>query len=209
MPMDQNQSSSSAAHPQNSDAHGAVEALLFLSGAPVSLDKIAALLKMDRADVESIIATLADRYAQDSARGLQIVRGQNEVTLATKPAHQALLETLAKEDLKEELTPASLETLSLIAYFGPLSRPQIDFIRGVNSSFIVRNLLVRGLVDRKLGRGNAYVYTVSVDFLKYMGVGSVEDLPDYQKYQAAKENYFYQSERGADSEQQKIYVSSS
>ena len=168
---------------------GAIEALLFLSGAPVPLNKIATLLKIDRADVEGVIATLADRYAQDSARGLQIVRGDNEVTLATKPAHNALLETLAKEDLKEELTPASLETLSLVAYFGPLSRPQIDFIRGVNSSFIVRNLLVRGLVDRKPGRGNAYVYTASIDFLKYMGVGSVEELPEYQKYQEMKENY--------------------
>jgi segregation and condensation protein B len=141
-----------------------------------------------------MVATLADRYAQDPERGLQIVRGENEVTLATKPAHQALLETLAKEDLKEELTPASLETLSLIAYFGPLSRPQIDFIRGVNSTFIVRNLLVRGLVDRKPGRGNAYVYTVSIDFLKYMGVGSVEELPEYRRYRDIRENYLGQTD---------------
>lgn len=209
MTMDENQSMASEAYAQDPNMQGSVEAILFLSGSPVSLDKITALLKLNRADVEGIIATLADRYAQDSARGLQIVRKDNEVTLATKPAHNALLESLAKEDLKEDLTPASLETLSLIAYFGPLSRPQIDFIRGVNSSFIVRNLLVRGLVDRKSGRGNAYVYTVSVDFLKYVGIGSVKELPDYQKYQAAKENYFYQSQRGGDSEQQKIYASSS
>lgn len=173
----------------NENMYGAIEALLFLSGAPVSLDKIAALLTIDRAEVEGVMATLADRYAQDHDRGLEIVRGENEVTLATKPAHNALLETLAKEDLKEELTPASLETLSLIVYFGPLSRPQVDFIRGVNSSFIVRNLLVRGLVDRKAGRGNAYVYTVSIDFLKYMGVGSVEELPEYRHYQEMRENY--------------------
>lgn len=173
---------------------GAIEALLFLSGASVSLDKIANLLKTNRENVEHVIATLADRYACDSDRGLQIVRTENEVTLATKPEHHALLETLAKEDLKEELTPASLETLSLIAYFGPLSRPQIDFIRGVNSSFIVRNLLVRGLVERKAGKGNAYVYAVSIDFLKYMGVGSVVELPEYQKYQNMKENYLGESE---------------
>lgn len=173
----------------NANMQGAVEALLFLSGAPISLDKIASLLGIDRADVEGVIATLADRYEQDPLRGLRIVRGENEVTLATKPAHQALLETLAKEDLKEELTPAALETLSLIAYFGPLSRPQIDFVRGVNSSFIVRNLSVRGLVDRKPGKGNAYVYTASIDFLKYMGVGSVQELPDYEKYREMKENY--------------------
>ena len=197
--MDENQ--------DNENMQGAVEALLFLSGAPMPLNKIAALLKMDRADVEKVIATLADRYAQDSARGLRIVRGDNEATLATKPAHNALLETLAKEDLKEELTPASLETLSLVAYFGPLSRPQIDFIRGVNSSFIVRNLLVRGLVDRKPGRGNAYVYTASIDFLKYMGVGSVEELPDYQKYQDMKENYLGQTDADSVSPQEHAIVS--
>jgi segregation and condensation protein B len=193
MTMDENQSSSEK-NINDHGALGAVEALFFLWGAPVRLQKIATLLKKDRADVEMMVATLADRYAQDPERGLQIVRGENEVTLATKPAHQALLETLAKEDLKEELTPASLETLSLIAYFGPLSRPQIDFIRGVNSTFIVRNLLVRGLVDRKPGRGNAYVYTVSIDFLKYMGVGSVEELPEYRRYRDIRENYLGQTD---------------
>jgi len=206
MTMDENQSSSE----KNTNDHGAlgaVEALLFLSGAPVPLEKIATLLKKDRADIEAMVATLADRYAQDPERGLQIVRGENEVTLATKPAHQALLETLAKEDLKEELTPASLETLSLIAYFGPLSRPQIDFIRGVNSTFIVRNLLVRGLVDRKPGKGNAYVYTASIDFLKYMGVGSVEELPEYHRYQDAKENYLGQTDTDLSSPQEHATIS--
>ena len=104
------------------------------------------------------------------------------------------MEIVAKEDLKEELTPAALETLSLIAYFGPLSRPQIDFVRGVNSSFIVRNLSVRGLVDRKQGKGNAYVYTASVDFLKYMGAGSVQKLPDYEKYREMKTHYLDDTE---------------
>ena len=93
-------------------------------------------------------------------------------------------EKLAKEEFKEDLTPAALETLSVVAYLGPMPRSMIDYVRGVNSSFMLRNLLMRGLVERTLSekRKNVYEYRVSFDFLKHMGIGTIGELPEYEKY---------------------------
>ena len=82
------------------------------------------------------------------------------------------------------MTSAALETISIIAYAGPISRADIEYIRGVNSSFTIRNLLLRGLVERTIDpkRSNAYVYTASFDLIKRLGLSKVEELPDYAKY---------------------------
>jgi len=94
------------------------------------------------------------------------------------------LENFIKEEFKENLSPASLETLSIIVYLGPLSRAEIDYYRGVNSSFILRSLLIRGLIERYSDpkRANVYLYVSSFDLLKYLGVSKKEDLPDYGKF---------------------------
>jgi len=187
-------------HPNQSDENeikdetlARIEAFLFIHGSPVSFDKIAALLGVTREQAEKSVDALSDRYAQDNQRGIYCIKGKDDVTLATKPAYASILEQYIKEELKEELTPAALETLSLIAYLGPISRPQVDFIRGVNSSFIVRNLLVRGLIERSQGKGNAYDYHVTTDFLRFMGVGSVKELPEYARYQELKKTYLEQN----------------
>lgn len=110
--------------------------------------------------------------------------------LATKPEHSVLVEKFVTEDLKEELTPAALETLSIVSYFGPVTRAQIDFLRGVNSSFILRSLLIRGLIERKTAKGLAFEYEVSFEFLKYMGIDHVSKMPKYDEYQKLKDQYF-------------------
>jgi len=94
------------------------------------------------------------------------------------------MEEFIKDEFREDLTPASLETLSLISYLGPVSRAQIDYYRGVNSSFILRSLLMRGLVERYNDpqRANVYLYQASFDLLKYLGISRVEDLPEYEKF---------------------------
>jgi segregation and condensation protein B len=86
--------------------------------------------------------------------------------------------------LKEDLSPASLETLAIVAYKGPINRIEIDNIRGVNSSFILRSLLIRGLIDRQIDahRANAYSYKPSFDLIRKLGIDSLEQLPDYEKF---------------------------
>ena len=95
-----------------------------------------------------------------------------------------LLEEITKQEFTEALTPASLETLSIVMYSGPISRADIEYIRGVNSSFTLRALLMRGLAERETDpkRGNAYLYKASFELLRHLGLSKNEDLPDYPKY---------------------------
>jgi segregation and condensation protein B len=165
-----------------------MEAILFIFGEQIDKKKLAGALKVDESEIEEAAKTLSQKFlSQDS--GIILMENGGKYMLATKPQHAALVEKFITEDLKEDLTPAALETLSIIAYFGPALRAQIDYLRGVNSSFILRSLLIRGLVNRKI-KGNAYEYEVSFDFLKYMGVNQVSQMPQYDKYQKSKEQFF-------------------
>ena len=161
----------------------ALEALLFVHGDPLDVKKIASVLKAGEQDIEGAIALLAGHLDQ-ADRGLILVRQESRVQLATKPTFSSLVEHLVKDEFEEKLTPAALETLSLIAYLGPISRSRVDYMRGVNSSYSVRNLLMRGLVEKTTDPQTPHVtaYRVSLDLLKHLGVASIEDLPDYQKY---------------------------
>jgi segregation and condensation protein B len=166
---------------------GAIEALLFVYGEPMELKRISKLLKIGEQETNNALDDLKKNLEQEN-RGLTLIFSDDKVQLATKPDFAGLLENFIKEEFKENLTPASLETLSLIAYFGPLSRAQIDYYRGVNSGFILRNLLIRGLVERFPApqKGNAYLYRPSFDLLKYLGISNVRELPEYDKYREIK-----------------------
>ena len=104
-----------------------------------------------------------------------------EVTLGTAPEMTSLIEDLRKEELNKELSKAALETLSIILYKNGANRSVIDYIRGVNSSFTLRALSVRGLIEKITDPKDSrrYIYRPSFELLSYMGVKSVEELPDY------------------------------
>lgn len=172
---------------ENQNMVGAIEALLFVYGEPMEIKKIAKIIKSESSAAKDALEQLNRQY-QDENRGLKLIFSNSQagelVQLATKPEFAPLIESVIKEESKENLTPASLETLSLISYLGPVSRAQIDFYRGVNSSFILRALLIRGLVERFLDskRANMYLYQPSFDLLKYLGISKIEELPEYNKY---------------------------
>lgn len=157
-----------------------LEALLFLYGEPIALDKAAKLLGVNGNKLTELLAELK-KSLSDSNRGLVLVENKGSVQLGTNPDLSFLTEKLIKEEFQENLTPASLEALTIIAYAGPITRAEIDFIRGVNSTFILRNLYLRGLVDRGTDpkRSNVYLYTASNDFLKHIGLKNISELPDY------------------------------
>ncbi|MDO8466843.1 MAG: SMC-Scp complex subunit ScpB [bacterium] len=162
-----------------------IEALLFIYGDAIGLKKIAQTLKASEEDVEAALKKLAEELKAGN-RGLFLVYDKEKVQLTTKPDFSSLLETVMKEELRENLTPAALETLSIVAYAGPMTRAELDYIRGVNSSFSLRNLSIRGLVERYPDpkRGNVYLYKPNFELLKFLGVARVEDLPDYEKFQS-------------------------
>lgn len=161
----------------------AIEALLFIYGEPISSKKIAQLLGVSEQEADEAVSML-ERSLQTGGRGLTLMRHHNQIQLATKAAFSPLVEQVMKAELRESLTPAALETLSIIAYGAPMRRSELDFIRGVNSSFILRSLLIRGLIEREVDprHGNSFVYNPSLDLLKYLGVSRVEDLPEYSKF---------------------------
>lgn len=162
-----------------------LEALLFIYGEPMAISKIAGILGVKEEEVSAQAKELAE-FLNTSKSGLMLITLSDKIQLATRPEFSSMLETVIKSELKEALTPASLGTLSIIAYSGPIARAEIDYIRGVNSSYTLRALSMRGLIDRANDpkRGNAYVYTPSFDLLKHIGVDKVESLPEYEKFRA-------------------------
>jgi len=162
-----------------------LEVILFIAGDPLNYQKIAKILGVELAQIPEIVAALAERLKNSGA--LRIITKDEAVQLVTAPEHAELLETLVKAELREELTPAGLEVLAIVAYRGPIRRSEIEFIRGVNSSYTLRNLLLRGLIDREGSEvdGRAYQYKISFDFLKRLGLGSISELPEYEKISKA------------------------
>lgn len=155
-----------------------IEALLFWKAEPISAKRLVQILKKDPKEIEQALLKLEQRLA---GRGLCLVYKEDAVTLATSPENAEMIEALTKEELIKDLGKAGLETLSIVIYRGPVSRSEIDYIRGVNSNFILRNLLVRGLVERvtKPGDERSYLYKPTFDLLAHLGVKKVEDLPEY------------------------------
>ncbi len=160
-----------------------LEALLYIYGEPMEIKKIAKTLKTDEAKVREAAAALAEDMKAEG-RGLFLVSDKDTIQLTTKPEFAALMESVIKEELHESLTPAALETLAIVTYAGPLSRAEIEYIRGVNSSFTLRNLLIRGLIERSQDpkRANAFLYTASMDLVKHLGIASVGELPEYSRF---------------------------
>ena len=116
-------------------------------------------------------------------RGIALQENGEEITLGTTPEMSDIIENLQKEELNRELSKASLETLSIILYKNGATRAEIDYIRGVNSSFTLRALSVRGLIEKTLDPkdNRRYIYKPSFETLSFMGVKAVEELPDYAK----------------------------
>lgn len=168
---------------QNNTKIAELEALLFYYGEPISIIRLSKLLSVSTAMCKTLVENLEEVYQSD-ARGLTVLKESENVQLVTKPSVKTVCEALVKEEFRETLTPAALETLSIIAYLGPIPRSTVDYIRGVNSAFSVRNLLMRGLIDRATDTklGNAFLYRASSQFLSHMGLSSIEMLPEYEKF---------------------------
>jgi segregation and condensation protein B len=155
-----------------------LEAILFWKAEPVSFKKLADLLKVDSAAIKTSLQELEQTL---KGRGLTLVQTDTEVMLGTAKELSSLIEQLTKEELTRDLGKAGLETLSIVLYQGPISRADIDYIRGVNSQFILRNLLIRGLVERVDNPKDArsFLYKTTLQLLSHLGISKIEDLPEY------------------------------
>lgn len=158
-----------------------LESLLFVSGEPLKISRLVKLIGSEKSEIEAALADLEKFYA-DNVGGLVLLRKDDEVQLATRPENSGFVDQLFKSEIQEALSPAALEVLSIIAYRSPITRAEIEMIRGVNCSYTIRNLLMRGLIDRvdnpKDSRG--YIYKVSFELLKKLGVENIQKLPDFE-----------------------------
>ncbi len=157
----------------------AIESILFIQGEPLAISRLAKIIGAPKRDVESALAELQEEYRE---RGIQLIANGDEWQFATNPANKAVVERFFSGEFSEELSRAGLEVVSIIAYKGPITRARIEYIRGVDSSFTLRNLLMRGLVLREENPEDrrSYLYRVSSDFLKHVGLTRLEDLPHYE-----------------------------
>ena len=162
-----------------------LEAILFWKAEPVSFKKLAQLLSVTETDIKAGLAEL-ETALKNRGSGLTLVQTDTEVMLGTAKEFSPLIEQLTKEELSRDLGKAGLETLSIVLYQGPISRADIDYIRGVNSQFILRNLLIRGLVERIDNPKDArsFLYKTTLDLLAHLGVSKIEELPEYEKVRA-------------------------
>jgi len=155
-----------------------VEALLFVSSQAVPPSQLAAALEVGHRQVDLALELLERRYQSGSLLRLQRYRGR--VQLTTAPETAALIERYLGLDAASRLSEAALETLAIIAYQQPVTRPQIDAIRGVNSDSVLKNLLIKGLVEeggRAEAPGRPILYSVTPEFLQHFGLNSLSDLP--------------------------------
>lgn len=162
----------------NNDLETKIEAILFFKGESISRKKLADILNVGQTEVNEGIEKLKENLQN---RGVVLIENDNEITLGTVPELSKLIENLQKEELNRELSKASLETLSIVLYKNGVSRAEIDYIRGVNSSFTLRALSVRGLVEKAIDTKDSrrYIYKPSFELLSFMGVKSVEELLDW------------------------------
>lgn len=157
-----------------------LEALLFSYGEPMGVPLMAKMLKVKEEEISATLEVLKEKLT-DSERGLTLIKTGNSFALATKPELKEVVAAIVTDELKEELTPAALETLSLVAYLGPIARTDLDYIRGVNSSFSLRALSLRGLVERDTTKGIPH-YHLTADSLSHLNLSKPEDLPKYEEF---------------------------
>ena len=154
-----------------------IEALLFYLNEEVKKKYVAELVGISLAELEEAISQIREIRADS---GIVIIDTATAVALGTHPEAHELIESLQEQEESTPLSKAALETLSVIAYRSPVTKAQVDTIRGVNSMYSIRNLLVRGLVSRRNQEGSV-VYEPTSDTLKLLGISSQDELPDYQE----------------------------
>ncbi len=157
-----------------------IESILFFKGEAVSVKQLAIILGVKKEEIEENIVILKEKLGD---RGIRLVVNGDRVMLGTAPEVHEIIENMRKEELSKDLGKASLETLSIVLYRGPIRKSEIDYIRGVNSSTMLRSLLVRGLIEKKNDEKNqrSFLYTPTLELLSFLGISSLDELPEFEK----------------------------
>ena len=160
-----------------------IESVLFVSSRPLSYKRLVEVTGAKKADIVEAVDALAQDYGSREGSGVVVLRNGEEVQLATSPEHAEMIKGFLKDETFGELTRPALETLTIVAYRGPMTKAELEQVRGINCSMILRNLLIRGLVETKeeaRPEGQTTLYGVTFDLIRYLGIRQVSELPDYE-----------------------------
>ena len=161
-----------------------IEAVLFAAGDAVELERLADIVDVDKRSLREILKKMMDDLSYER-RGIQIIRMEDSYQMCTRGEYYAYVSRLADPPRKQNLSPAALEVLAIVAYKQPVTRSSIEHIRGVNCDYIVNRLIERNFIEEK-GRldapGRPILFGTTQHFLRSFGVESLSDLPDFDSY---------------------------
>ncbi len=158
-----------------------IESLLLAVGKALTIEELADFLEQDVDSIKQAVGELQKKYNTED-NGLHLAINNKKLQFISNPSNADYLYKYFKEELSGELTRPALETLTIIAYRQPISKEELEQIRGVNCSLIIRNLLMRGLIEMEENKESLVpLYSVTMDFLRHLGLTSVNDLPDFEK----------------------------
>lgn len=159
----------------------ATESLLLVANKELSVKKLADILAVNEEEIKETIISIKEGLNKPDS-GIHLAVNGDKIQLLSNPDNGELLKKFLNEEEKGELTKPSLETLTIIAYRQPIAKSEIEQIRGINCGLILRNLMIRGLVEAHEDPQNLNIYySVTMDFLKFLGISEVRELPDYEK----------------------------
>lgn len=162
------------------DLSALLEAVLFAAAQPMTAKRLADLTSSSTDDVKNALSELQGRL-ETSGSGLMLLTKGGDVELVTRPEMAEVVRGVLKAEVQGELSRPSMEALAILAYRGPMTRPELEQIRGVQSALILRNLMMRGLVEMgEETRVGQPTYSVTLDFYKHLGLSKPDELPDYQ-----------------------------
>lgn len=156
-----------------------IESILFVASKPLVAKKIAAVLGVGVPEVEEALQVLQTKYNIENS-GIVLLKNNDEWQMVSSPENKEAAENFMKAEISGELTRPQLETLTVVSYCGPITKPELEQIRGVNCGIILRNLMMRGLVKENDDSANLLpAYEVTMEYLRHMGINSLEELPNY------------------------------
>ena len=162
-----------------------LEAILFYKAGPMKKSELFDSFSIDADELEAALLKLQERL---SAGGTTLIMTEDTVELATRPELDELIEELRKDEMRRDIGKAGAETLAIVLYNAPVSRSDIERIRGVNSSYILRNLEIRGLIEKAMaGRKSEFRPTTAL--LRHLGVGGKTELKDFADIMNALEKF--------------------
>jgi segregation and condensation protein B len=154
--------------------------ILFVAGKPVTIKELSTALEIDINEIKQAVTEIVSNQTD---LGIIMLAHNDKLQLATNPDNSPVVKKFTSLELREKLTDAALEVLAIVLYKQPVSRAEIENIRGVNSQYTLRHLLIRGLVEREPSSTDrrTMLYKTTLEFMQYLGIKDMKELPDFEE----------------------------